>query len=62
MIEAFSNASECCEVGLCVKASNLDQPRLEGHLNKPGHDEHMLPCKGDLDVLLVNRETEVQKL
>jgi hypothetical protein len=28
MIEAFSYASEYCEVGLCVKASNLDSSVL----------------------------------
>lgn len=33
IMEAFSNAREYCEVGLCVNASNLFPPLLASHKN-----------------------------
>ena len=59
MIEAFSNAREYCEVGLCVKASNLEErDMLVRHLERQnGHD---VPCERHFDMILIHREPQIQ--
>lgn len=63
MMEAFSKASEYCEVGLWVKASNLRKEAcvlaVGGGLGVGGAD---VPSEGDLDVVLVDGEPEVEEL
>ncbi len=76
MMEAFSNASENCEVALCVKASNLDRRHVSSNLLVLGRYyvdrvakqlatelavwAGNIPRKGYPDVLLVDREAQVE--
>lgn len=58
MIEAFSKAREYCEVGLWVNASNLIECQQRRAKTDRGTD---VPGEGDLDVLLINREAQVEQ-
>ena len=69
MMEAFSKASEYCEVDLCVKASNLEESKQcstfgaqGGESGKDGRRGKDVPGEGDFDVLLVDRKPEIQQL
>lgn len=59
MMEAFSKASEYCAVGLCVNASNLVSV---SHSASCYPRRCSVPGKLDLDVVLVDRKPQVQKL
>ena len=74
MIDAFSYASEYWEVGLWVKASNLAQIHgktkifaccMDGSQQFcmqrfPACTVRDLPCKGNLDMVLVHRKSQIQ--
>lgn len=64
MMEAFSKASEYWEVGLCVNASNLEWcQQLVGPVGRGiSVEEASAPGEGDLDVLLVDGEAQVEQL
>jgi len=59
MMDAFSYAKEYCEVGLWVKASNLES--LDQNI---GNSQMSMNIPGEryLDVVLIHRESEVQEL
>lgn len=61
MMEAFSKAKEYWEVGLCVKASNLEK-RLAARQRDPGRTSpDNAPRERDLDVLLVDGKAQVEQ-
>lgn len=61
MMEAFSNAKEYWEVGLCVKASNLRGALAACQRGPQRALLNNAPCKRDLDVLLVDGEAQVEQ-
>lgn len=64
MMEAFSKAREYWEVGLCVNASNLGycQQLVRPVGEKVSVVGASAPGEGDLDVLFVDREAQVEQL